>query len=63
MTVRQQYHLNTMLESARKGEFLIFALKDILLGYMATNPARKTEQVMAMILGRIMVPWHVQLPG
>ena len=62
MAVTHQYHLNTMHESAIKGEFVTFAVKGILLGCMATKPARKIELVMAMILGRIMVPWHVQLP-
>ena len=60
MAVTHQYHLNKMHESVSKGEFVTFAVKGILLGYMATKPARKIEQVMAMILGRIMVPW--QLP-
>ena len=51
-----------MYESARKGKFATFAGKGILLGYMATKPVRKIEQVMAVILGRIMVSWLVQLP-
>ena len=33
---------------------MTFAGKGILLGYMATKLARKIEQVMTMILGRIM---------
>ena len=45
MAVTNQYHQNTMHESAMKG---------ILLGYMATGPVKKIKQVMAMILGRIM---------
>ena len=45
MAVTNQYHQNTMHESAMKG---------ILLGYMATEPVKKIKQVMAMILGRIM---------
>ena len=56
MAVTHQHNQNTMHESANKGEFAIFAVKGILLGYMATKPARKIEKVMAMILGRIMVP-------
>ena len=48
-----------MHESASKDEFVKFAVKDILLGYMTTKPARKIEQVMAMILGKIIVPWHI----
>ena len=31
-------------------------------GYKASKKKKRIEQVMAMILGRIMVPWHVQLP-
>ena len=62
MAVTHQYHLNTMNESASKGELVTFVVKGILLGYMATKPARKIEQVMVMILERIMAPWHVQLP-
>ena len=56
MAVTHQYHLNIMHESASKGEFVTFAGKSILLGYMATKPARKIEHVMTMIVGRIMVP-------
>ena len=56
MAVTHQYHLNIKHESASKYEFVTFAGKGILLSYMATNPARKIEQVMTMILGRIMVP-------
>ena len=44
-----------MHESENKGQFVTFAGEGILLGYTATKPARKIEQVMAMILGRIMV--------
>ena len=61
MAVTHQYHLNIMHKSASKGEFVTFAGKGILLSYMATKPARKIEQVMVMILGRIMVLWLVQL--
>ena len=61
MSVIHQYHLNIMHESTSKGEFVTFAGKGILLGYMATKPARKIERVMAMILGRIMVLWLLQL--
>ena len=45
-----------MHESASNGNFVTFAGKGILLGYMATKPARKIEQVVAMIPGRTMVP-------
>ena len=55
LAVTHQYHLKTMHESENKGQFVTFAGECILLGYMATKPARKIEQVMAMILGRIMV--------
>ena len=56
MAVTHQYHLNIKHESVSKYEFVTFAGKGILLSYMATKPARKIEQVMTMILGRIMVP-------
>ena len=63
MAVTHQYHENnTMHKSASKGEFVTFAVKGILMGYMAAKPVRKIEQVIAMILRRIMVLWHVQLP-
>ena len=62
MAVTHQYHQNTRHESASKGKFVTFAVKGILLGYMAIKPSRKIKQVMAMILGKIIVPWHVQLP-
>ena len=62
MAITLQYHLNIMHKSASKGEFVTFAGKGILQGYMATKPARKIERVMRMILRRIMVPCLVQLP-
>ena len=46
-----------------KDEFMTFEMKCILLDCMATKPARKIEQVLAMILRRIMVPLHKQLPN
>ena len=49
MSLTHQYHQNTMHKSASKGKVVTFAVKDILLGYMATRPARKIEKVIAMI--------------
>ena len=51
-----------MHESVSKDEFVTFAVKGILLDYMATKPGRKIEQVMAMILGKIMFPCSMELP-
>ena len=62
MVVTHQYHLNIMHKPASKCEFVTFAGKGILQGYMATKSARKIERVMRIILRRIMVPWLVQLP-
>ena len=56
MAVTHRYHLNIMHESASKGEFVTFGGKGILLGYMASKPARKIEQRMAIILRRRIVP-------
>ena len=52
-----------MHKSASKGKLLKFPAQKHFAGLHGYNePARKIEQVMVMILVRLMVPWHVQLP-
>ena len=43
MAITHQYHQNTMYEFANKGNFVTFTVKGILLGYMATNPAKENR--------------------
>ena len=50
VAVTHQYHQRILQESASKNEFVTFAVKDILLGFMATKPGIKIEQVMPMSL-------------
>ena len=50
VAVTHQYHQRILQESAGKSEFVTFAVKDILLGFMATKPGIKIEQVMPMSL-------------
>ena len=50
VAVTHQYHQRILQESASKSEFVTFAVKDILLGFMATKPGIKIEQIMPMSL-------------